>query len=383
MSKTNPFLRASHTETPKYRCPRCLTRTCSLQCTKRHKKWAQCSGLRDPGAYKKRSEVATPAGIDQDYNFISGIEKRIESAGRDTEDRGVILKRHVNENDNGPAKGEVNLKQALRTCGVFVERAPVGMSRQRDNKTYWKKIQKCINWTVEWVFPDGQKVLGNCLETETLATAFARTKCVSEPNAAPDSQPPKKKRKKKPQNGENENLIGPVQASPPSPQPALMNSSTEASRSLTFYIHDPRPGNSEKQPKQPHHSHLRIHEPHLFSKIPDIPFSKVLEGHTVLEFPTIHVFGNGDGPDTEHEKLQMKEKRSEEICREEEVATEVAGDPTEKVVEGDGTQTCEPVIEEEKSGVVKTTAESIKQSIKDEESNSLTNVSGNEEGNRS
>ncbi|MCJ1463442.1 hypothetical protein MMC07_002049 [Pseudocyphellaria aurata] len=133
-----------HTNPNKYRCPRCLTRTCSLPCTKRHKQWAQCSGIRDPTAYVPRADLATPRGIDHDYNFLTSIERKLEGAERDTTERGVML---ADEDERGigwkngrrdrPMKGEVRLKEAMVNCGVTVRKAPTGMARAKQNKTFW------------------------------------------------------------------------------------------------------------------------------------------------------------------------------------------------------------------------------------------------------
>jgi len=96
--------------------------------------------MRDPAAYLKRSELATPKSFDQDFNFISGIERTIERADRDAISRGVRL-RGVQQagRREGPAKGEVQLQKAIEKCGVVIEKAPVGMSRSMNNKTSWNK----------------------------------------------------------------------------------------------------------------------------------------------------------------------------------------------------------------------------------------------------
>ena len=131
----------SHINPPKYLCPRCSTRTCSLPCIKRHKLWAQCNGVRDPAAYVKRNELATPSGIDRDYNFITGIERKIDGAERDTEERGIILVRQpeIRKRQHNQVKGEVQMKDALARCGVIIDRAPKGMTRSKQNATNWAK----------------------------------------------------------------------------------------------------------------------------------------------------------------------------------------------------------------------------------------------------
>ena len=125
----------SHETPPKYRCPRCSTRTCSLTCTKRHKKWAQCSGVRDPAAYIKRNDLETPKGIDHDFNFLTGIERTLERAERDVLSRGV-----VRDEDNGPKglyqrRAESDLSAAIERCNVIVKKAPEGMARAKANQT--------------------------------------------------------------------------------------------------------------------------------------------------------------------------------------------------------------------------------------------------------
>ena len=80
---------SSYTEKPKYRCPRCKTQTCSLACYKRHQQRASCNGQRDPAAYLKRSEWATPSGIDRDYNYLKSVERHVDSTGKEVRERGI------------------------------------------------------------------------------------------------------------------------------------------------------------------------------------------------------------------------------------------------------------------------------------------------------
>ncbi|KZF19436.1 hypothetical protein L228DRAFT_285854 [Xylona heveae TC161] len=172
--------RICHINPPKYRCPRCSVRTCSLDCSKRHKVWSQCSGVRDPAAYLKRSELATPSAFDRDYNFISGIERGLDRADRDADIRGIELGREENERarrskwNSGPKKGEVNVQKALERARVIVDRAPKGMTREKENRTSWNRKYKCLSWTVEWFHPDGRRELSGCLETWPLCEGYSR-----------------------------------------------------------------------------------------------------------------------------------------------------------------------------------------------------------------
>lgn len=146
----------SHINPPKYRCPRCSTRTCSLPCTRRHKLWSQCSGVRDPAAYLKRSELATESAFDRDFNFITGIERSMERAERDVENRGIELARGQAAEDadtevaqepgpgrkrkfpgKGLVKGEAGFLRGAEAGAVKVLRAPRGMTRNKENSSRW------------------------------------------------------------------------------------------------------------------------------------------------------------------------------------------------------------------------------------------------------
>ncbi|KAL2213833.1 hypothetical protein CC79DRAFT_1391737 [Sarocladium strictum] len=165
-----------HVSTPKYKCPRCNLRTCSLACIKKHKAWSECSGERDATAYVRPSKLRTPAGVDHDYNFLHGIERAVERServligdrgiiqaeelrpltmqevrwktGRDGRKRKVVTTRVLKE-----AKGrsfERFLAQRLKKLNVRILCAPMGMARQKENNTTLNRRSGRINWQVEW-----------------------------------------------------------------------------------------------------------------------------------------------------------------------------------------------------------------------------------------
>lgn len=165
-----------HIATPKYKCPRCGLRSCSLACIQKHKAWSECSGARDPTRYVPPSRLRTPAGVDHDYNFLHGIEMSMERSereligerrlvqadelrpakvqevrwktGRDGRKRKVLVTRLLRE-----VKGrqfERFLAQKLRKLNVEVICAPMGMVRQKENNTTLNRRTARINWQVEW-----------------------------------------------------------------------------------------------------------------------------------------------------------------------------------------------------------------------------------------
>ena len=166
---TQPRLtQPSHIHQLKYKCPRCGIQTCSLPCVKKHKLWSQCSGVRNPAAYRKRTELATPAGIDQDYNFITSVERSLQRADGNVADRAI----ERDSERQGLRKGWARTQHAIASSGAIVLKAPAGLSRNKENMTNWSVRHKCLMWTIEWVTPDGEHILAQSQAANTLERAF-------------------------------------------------------------------------------------------------------------------------------------------------------------------------------------------------------------------
>ncbi|KAI1210728.1 uncharacterized protein F4807DRAFT_57169 [Annulohypoxylon truncatum] len=161
-----------HIQTPKYKCPRCATRTCSLACVKKHKKWSSCNGERDPTVYIPREKLKTDAGIDHDYNFLTKIERSVERTEKILREEKEILPQEDNTSrpppnkrarlHKGQSRGRVTLEessrrwdrnsiQRMRQLGINVSSLPYGMARAKENKTSWNKRTRTMNWQVEWL----------------------------------------------------------------------------------------------------------------------------------------------------------------------------------------------------------------------------------------
>ncbi|KAL9052949.1 MAG: hypothetical protein Q9162_005066 [Coniocarpon cinnabarinum] len=147
---------------PKYECPRCGTKTCSVPCVKKHKQRAQCNGRRDPTAYVKKAQLATPRGFDHDYNYLTGLERTLDRADRDAQDMGL----------GEDANGDRRVEKRVAELDIRWRRAPKGMSRQKENPTRWRHKQNCMRWGIEWIFPDDSRKVDGALETFTLAAAY-------------------------------------------------------------------------------------------------------------------------------------------------------------------------------------------------------------------
>ena len=162
----------SHSQKPKYRCPRCKTQTCSLACYQRHQQRASCSGKRYPAAYVKKSQWATPTGIDHDYNYLKGVERTIDGASTNARQRGIGLETRSSKGVARAWNPESALSKYLRRNNITVEHAPIGMSRQRSNQTRTTKSGS-IMWTVEFINQTGQHDIHHqCLESASLEDIY-------------------------------------------------------------------------------------------------------------------------------------------------------------------------------------------------------------------
>lgn len=218
-----------HIEPPKYRCPRCGARTCSVGCIQKHKARADCDGVRNPRAFLPLAQLKTDAGIDHDFNFLTSIERARQRAEKDVVEVRQLLSdkelRPPNDdklfqkvwygdelhhipaqqsqsygNRHGrapPPPGpplidgfDKHVRRRLRYLDIEAVTMPKGMARQRDNKTAWNRRTQTINWQVEWLVynaadlgfvhdDDDQqqplRILYKSLEGTPLAAALAST----------------------------------------------------------------------------------------------------------------------------------------------------------------------------------------------------------------
>lgn len=153
--------------------------------------------------------------------------------------------------------------------------------------------QKCLNWSVEWILPDRNKVTRDYVESTTLADAYDRA-----------SPPPK------------EESVGFVhvqlRGQPPGPEMTTRAAGENMQE-------DPTAGHStagpETQPEQHTHApadpaeitphrdlYFYLHRPRTATKLPvliplspNVTFTIALRGRTVLEFPTIYVLPDSPG----------------------------------------------------------------------------------------
>lgn len=127
--------------------------------------------MRNPAEYRKRSELATESSIDKDFNFITKVERSLERADNNTQDRGLDLT-PLRKPESRNQKSNLDLDLDRRS--IIVRRAPKGFSRNKQNKSHWVPLQKCIMWTTEWVLPSGIRFTGQGLENRTVHELFSK-----------------------------------------------------------------------------------------------------------------------------------------------------------------------------------------------------------------
>ncbi|KAI7531572.1 hypothetical protein KC331_g14037 [Hortaea werneckii] len=272
-----------YTEQPKYRCPRCQTQTCSLPCYKKHQQRASCNGKRDPAAYQKKSQLATASGLDRDYNYLKGVERQIDVAGQEAEDRGIGAKNATSKNVLRGWRADSALQRYLVQNNINIEHAPKGMSRQRNNQTRPTKSNRIV-WTVEWLTADGQRSLQHdCTESDSIISLYethladlshvegqprgSKRKRVETPSTKQPSQPDSKPKG-------NPETISKKAASGPTASHTLGDSESEPQKEAETSLNTADPAQKERSSPAPtteHQPPTINQEPPAFTDNPEQP----------------------------------------------------------------------------------------------------------------
>ncbi|CAI4063595.1 hypothetical protein SKDZ_08G0850 [Saccharomyces kudriavzevii ZP591] len=152
----------------KYKCPRCLVQSCSLECSKKHKVRDDCSGqTHDPKEYISSDTLKQAdderhernAYIQRDYNYLTQLKRMVQVQKMDARVKnkrvlgpaghGGNLKRRrydVDEND----RENVECQRIIRR-GVNCLMLPKGMQRSSQNRSKWDKTMDLFVWSIEWI----------------------------------------------------------------------------------------------------------------------------------------------------------------------------------------------------------------------------------------
>ena len=158
-SSTSPLCAICSNEPPKYTCPRCSTKSCSLACSKAHKAQTGCTGERDRTAFVPMNEYDYGTLVN-DYSFLEDVGRKVEGWGREIVKDGID-RRDVSSAVRGTSMrgGRGRGRGRKRTMGHGQERRqylamqlalrdvdmdilPSGMERARRNRSCWNS--RCV-----------------------------------------------------------------------------------------------------------------------------------------------------------------------------------------------------------------------------------------------
>lgn len=117
--------------------------------------------------------MATPSGLDRDYNYLKGVERQIDYATQDVDERGIGVKSVTSKNVLRGWRNDSALQRYLAQNNITIEHAPKGMSRQKSNQTRPTKSNRIV-WTVEWVRPSGTVLQHDCTESDSVSSLYER-----------------------------------------------------------------------------------------------------------------------------------------------------------------------------------------------------------------
>ena len=170
-----------------YSCPRCKTRTCSLECCLSHKREQNCNGKRDRTAYISKEEFSSNSQhLMSDYNFLEDallVNRRAKRLMEEKSSSGKGGKRRkggkneytnlrfVNESQNNSIHDDSNwfekrlgaqkldcstsqrllIENATSRSNIKIVFMSSGMNRREKNKSFYHIATDTIQWTIEFV----------------------------------------------------------------------------------------------------------------------------------------------------------------------------------------------------------------------------------------
>ncbi|KAM9905602.1 hypothetical protein OXX79_002059 [Metschnikowia pulcherrima] len=154
----------------KYTCPACESKTCSLECVKKHKLRTECTGQVDPTRFVPNKDLgANQALVNRDYNYLLNIERKVFLGKNDLKENAKqVFKRNFSQtknvkrprlnepNNENPRLGLVRkifphvTNTSIKRENTLIIHLPAGMSRSSQNKSGYDKKSSAFTWTVEW-----------------------------------------------------------------------------------------------------------------------------------------------------------------------------------------------------------------------------------------
>ncbi|XP_034035407.1 box C/D snoRNA protein 1 [Thalassophryne amazonica] len=125
----------------KYRCPACLTLSCSLLCVKKHKEAKGCSGVRNKTGFVALLQFDEMTLL-SDYRFLEDTGRFADSASRDSL---IRVPRTTFKT--------TKLTSSARKMNITLRCLPVTFTKNRENSTIFLTKQKQFLWHLKLIFP--------------------------------------------------------------------------------------------------------------------------------------------------------------------------------------------------------------------------------------
>lgn len=130
----------------KYTCPRCLYKTCSVNCVNKHKKKFGCNGQRDK--FKKVSSQSEydEKAFHRDISYMNSTINNINMTNRKI----FGLTEDIDKSQNKIFKNFKRICKKFRNITYY--KSPLIMTCNKINKSYSDSSLKKIFWTVKFTF---------------------------------------------------------------------------------------------------------------------------------------------------------------------------------------------------------------------------------------
>jgi hypothetical protein len=136
----------------KYKCPRCMTLTCSLDCCKTHKAASNCTGVRDKTKYVGKEEF-DESQLLSDYRFLEEQQRLVEAAQRDSLLNAASKPQQRSDSSSWVSSYFDNLaKFARKQFNIKLLYMPPNSTRHTNNKTKFNRQEVLISWSLEMAF---------------------------------------------------------------------------------------------------------------------------------------------------------------------------------------------------------------------------------------
>ncbi|XP_029939376.1 box C/D snoRNA protein 1 [Salarias fasciatus] len=125
----------------KYRCPACLTHSCSVLCVKKHKEDSGCSGVRNKTAFLPLSHFDEMALLN-DYRFLEDAGRFVDGTKRDK----LVLNPRIT------MKAKRMIMYARR-MNITLRMLPIAFTKSRENSTFFLNRERQFLWHLKLMFP--------------------------------------------------------------------------------------------------------------------------------------------------------------------------------------------------------------------------------------